>query len=55
VTKLNEGEPLKPGWSAPREVKDEPHMPNFNISRNIGAWVGRATANSYPNGVPKSS
>jgi hypothetical protein len=48
-------EALLPGWAAPREVKDEPRATNLNVSGNIGGWRGRATANSYPNGVPKSS
>jgi hypothetical protein len=52
---MDEGEASQPGWSVPREVKDEPQVPNFNISRNVGGWRGRATANSFPNGVPKSS
>jgi hypothetical protein len=53
--RLDEHEVLKPSWAAEREVKPEAYIPNMNITGNIGAWVGRATKNSFPNGVPKSS
>jgi hypothetical protein len=50
--KLDEHESLRPGWSEPREVKDEPHVSNFNISRNVGGWRERAPANSGPKIAP---
>jgi hypothetical protein len=52
---IDEGEALRPGWAEPREVKDEPPAKNLNVSGNVGGWVGRATKNSFPNGIPKSS
>jgi hypothetical protein len=53
--KLDEHEALRPGWAVEREPQSEPKAKNLNVSGNVGGWVGRATKNSFPNGVPKSS
>jgi hypothetical protein len=52
---IDEHETLSPGWARERLPLREPEAKNLNVPGNVGGWVGRATKNSFPNGIPKSS
>jgi hypothetical protein len=42
----DESEALRPGWAAPREVKDEPPGSTLNTQGAVSSWIAKATARS---------